>query len=99
MVQTLAYCLGRVAPYYNLILVIIIIWLFLRLFRVYGKKTYILPWKLLFAAVLFYVGEEIITILDMAGLISAPRIIFPLIETFIITLFIYALLLQKEKTR
>ncbi len=98
MVQTLAYCLGRVAPYYNLVLVIIVIILFLKLFKTQNKKTYIKPWKFLFYAVLVYLGEEIITVFDMALLIQVPKIVFPLLETIIITLFIYVLLLQKENT-
>ena len=64
MVQTLAYCLGMVAPYYNLALVVIVIILFLRLFKTPNKKTYLKPWKFLFAAVLVYVGEEIITVME-----------------------------------
>lgn len=99
MVQTLAYCLGRVAPYYNLVLVVIVILLFLKLFKTPNKKTYIKPWKFLFAAVLVYVGEEVITVFDMAGLISAPKILFPLLEMIIITLFIYVLLLQRENIK
>ncbi len=99
MVQTLAYCLGRVAPYYNLVLVVIAIFLFLKLFKTQNKKTYIKPWKFLFAAVLVYLGEEIITVFDMANIISVPKIVFPLLETVIITLFIYVLLLQREHTQ
>ncbi len=99
MVQTLAYCLGRIAPFYNLVLVVIVILLFLKLFKTQNKKTYIKPWKFLFAAVLVYLGEEIITVFDMAGLISVAKIVFPLIETVIITLFIYVLLLQKENIK
>ena len=99
MVQTLAYCLGNVAPYYNLVLVVIVMLLFLKLFKTQNKKTYIKPWKFLFAAVLVYLGEEIITVFDMARLIQVPKIIFPLLETVIITLFIYVLLLQKEHTK
>ncbi len=99
MVQTLAYCLGRVAPYYNLVLVVIVILLFLKLFKTQNKKTYIKPWKFLFAAVLVYLGEEIITVFDMANIISVAKIVFPLIEMVIITLFIYVLLLQRENIR
>ncbi len=99
MVQTLAYCLGRAAPYYNLVLVVIVILLFLKLFKTPNKKTYIRPWKFLFAAVLVYIGEEVITVFEMAGMIMAPKILFPLLETIIITLFIYVLLLQKENTK
>lgn len=97
--QTLAYCLGKVAPYYNLILVFIVILLFLKLFKTSNKKVYIIPWKFLFGAVLVYVGEEIITVFDMAYLISVPKVVFPLLEMWIITLFIYALLLQKENVK
>ena len=96
MVQTLAYCLGRVAPFYNLVLVAIVVILFLKLFKSKNKGVYLRPWKFLFAAVLVFVGEEIITVFDMAGLVSIPKMVFPLFEMIIITLFIYVLLLHKE---
>lgn len=99
MVQTLDYCLGNVAPYYNLVLVVIVILLFLRLFKMPNKKIYLKPWKFLFGAVLVYVGEEVLTIVEMSYSIILPGIIFPLIEMGIITLFIYALLLQKDNTK
>jgi len=99
MVQTLAYCLGRVAPLYNLVLVVIAILFFLKLFKTYNKKTYLKPWKFLFAAVLVYMGEEIITVFDMAHLISVPKTVFPLLEMAIITLFIYVLLLHRENIK
>ncbi len=98
MVETLAYCIGRVAPLYNLVLVIIVIFLFLKLFKTKTKKN-LTPWKYLFAAVLVYVLEEVVTVFDMAGLINAPKLIFPLFEMVIITLFIYVLLSQKENTK
>ncbi len=98
MVQPLAYCLGRIAPYYNLVLVVIVVFLFIKLFKTPKKKTYIKPWKFLFIAVLVYVIEEILTVLHMAEIIVVPKIGFPLLETIIITLFIYVLLLQKENT-
>ncbi len=101
MVQELGlgYCFGMVAPYYNLALVIIVILLFLKLFKTPNKKTYIDPWKFLFAALLVYVMEEIITVLHMANLITVSKLIFPVLETVIITLFIYVLLLQKENVK
>tara|TARA_Y100000310_G_C20094073_1_gene539627 strand:- start:3 stop:305 length:303 start_codon:yes stop_codon:yes gene_type:complete len=99
MVQTLAYCFGRVAPYYNLVLAIVVIFLFIKLFKIGGKKTDLKPWKFLFMAVLVYLGEEIITVLSMANLIVVPKIIFPLFEMIIITLFIYVLLSHKENTK
>ncbi len=99
MVQNLTYCLGIVAPYYNLALVIVVIFLFLKLLKIKNKKTSIRPWKFLFAALLVYVGEEIITILDMNAIINAPKLLFPFLETVIITLFIYVLLLQKKNLK
>ena len=96
MVQELSYCLGTVAPFYNLILVIIVMIFFIKLFKTHNKRTYIKPWKFLFFALLVYVLEEIITVFDMAHIITVPKILFPLLEAVIITLFIYVLLLQKE---
>ena len=99
MVQPLAYCLGRVAPYYNLVLVVIVLLLFLKLFKTPSKKTYIKPWKLLFIAALVYVLEEGITVFEMGGLILVSPILFPVLEMIIITLFIYVLLLQRESIK
>jgi len=70
--------------------------LFIKLFMMPRKKTFILPWQVLFAALLVYVCEEILTVLNMASIIIVPKVVFPLLETIIITLFIYVLLLQKE---
>lgn len=99
MVQTLPYCFGNVAPYYNIVLAIVIIILFLKFFKTSNKKAYTKPWKFLFIAVFVYVGEEIITVLDMAQLITVNKLVFPLFEMVIITLFIYVLLLQREHTQ
>ncbi|MEA2037669.1 MAG: hypothetical protein U9O94_09235 [Nanoarchaeota archaeon] len=99
MVQNLGLCFGMVAPYYNLALVIIVVLLFLKLFRTPSEKTFIRPWELLFVALLVYVVEEIITVLHMANIITTHSVVFPLLETVIITLFIYVLLLQKENVK
>ena len=99
MALDLAYCLGRVAPYYNLALVIIVVILFIKLFRTPNKRIDLTPWKFLFAALLVYVLEEIITVFNMANVINVPKILFPLLETIIITLFIYVLLSQKENIK
>lgn len=99
MVQTLPYCLGNIAPYYNIVLVIILMLFFFKLFKTRNKKTYLRPWKFLLAAVVVYLGEEIITVFNMANLINVNKIVFPLLEMVIITLFIYMLLLQREHTK
>lgn len=99
MVQTLAYCLGNIAPYYNIVLAGIVIYLFSKLFKINSKKIYLKPWKFLLAAVFVYILEEIITVLNQAQLINVSKIVFPLLEMIIITLFIYVLLLQREYTK
>ena len=99
MVEGIYKCMGFVAPYYNLILVAIVIALFIKLFRTPSKKIYIPPWKYLFAAIIVFVIEEIITVLEALSLIVVNPIIFPIFETLIITLFIYMLLLQREHVR
>jgi len=85
--------LGIAAPYYNLALVALVLFLFWKFLRM-RTKLYKLPWKLLFAAVLVFVLEEIITILGI--LPESARFILGIFELGIIILFIYMLLLQKE---
>ena|SRR3989344_9089885 len=88
-------CVGIAASYYNLIFVAIIIFLFLKLLKI-PTQLYKRPWKLLFIAVLVYVLEEILTILQNAGIISFPHFIVGFFEMVIILLFIYMLLLQRD---
>lgn len=88
--------LGIVAPYYNLVLVLIVLFLFSKLVTLHNKKLYLLPWKLLFLAVAIYIVEEILTVLNIMGKIATPRILNAVFEFFIITIFIYLLLLQKD---
>ena len=89
-------CLGLVAPYYNLVLVMIIIPLFIKLFKIKNEKINLQPWKILFIALIVYLVEEILTVLNSVGVTNSPRILTPIFELIIITLFIYMLLLQKE---
>ena len=96
MVTTLAQSLGQVAPYYNLVLVIIVITLFYKLFSLKKKGLYVLPWKLLFYGILIFVAETVLTILEGIGIIDVHFVVAPLMEMVIISLFIYMLLLQKE---
>lgn len=88
---------GMVAPYYNLALVVVVIWLFVALFKIEPKaKVFLFPWKLLFFALLVFVVEEVLTVLRSAGVIDIPIHINAFFELVIIAVFIYALLLQKE---
>lgn len=94
--MTMAECLGTVAPYYNLALVLIVLFLFAKLFFIPNKKIFVLPWKFLFAAVLIYVVEELLTVLNSAGALAVPRRINAFFEFMIIIIFVYLLLMQKE---
>ena len=89
-------CLGLVAPYYNMVLVVIVVILFINLFRRSDKKTFIMPWKFLFFAICVYVVEEIATIMASANLIILHGLINVILETIIVTLFIYMILIQRE---
>ena len=91
--------------YLNLILVIIVIFLFIKMFlRKSHKKIYLKPWVLLFIGVLIFVLEEILTVLRHSGIIkfineSNYLIYNGFFEMAIITSFIYMLLLQKEHVK
>jgi len=97
--STLTLALAQVAPYYNLGLVVVAMYLFITLFRIKGKGVYMLPWKLLFAGVVIFIIEELITILRAARFIDIPAHINGFFELAIIFLFIYMLLLQKAKMK
>ncbi len=97
--MTLGLCAGLIAPYYNLVLATIVVYLFIKLFQIKKPKGYILPWKYLFVAFSLFIIETIMTILSALGKISFPHIIFPIFEMSIIYLFIYSLLLQREKLK
>ncbi len=94
----LANCIGGVAPYYNLVLVLIAAILFIKLFSKKNTKTYLMPWKILFFAVIVYVVEELLTVVAGLGIIPTSSLILvnPILEMIIITAFIYVLLLQRE---
>lgn len=91
--------LGLVAPYYNLLLVVILFYLFLKLFATPAKnrkKVFQKPWTLIFVALIIFIIEELLTVLRTAGLLNIPAHINGFFELGIIILFIYALLLQKD---
>jgi len=93
----LGVALGMIAPYYNLALVVAALWLFIALFRTEPKaKVFLFPWKLIFFALLVFVVEEVLTVLRAAGIIDIPIHINSFFELVVISVFIYALLLQNE---
>jgi len=90
-----------VAPIYNLGLVAIAIWLFIKLFStpVKNRQVYLMPWKILFVAVTVFIIEEVITVLRSLEIINIPAHINGFFELIIICSFIYMILLQKEKLK
>lgn len=89
--------LGMIAPWYNLAFVLVAVYLFLKLFRIKTPgRVYLVPWKLIFAAVLVFVAEEVLTILRMLDIVNIPIHINGFFELFMIITFIYALLTLKE---
>lgn len=90
------YCLTKVAPLYNLALVIVVIIMFITLFRTQSKTRYIKPWALIFAGILVFVLEEVFTVLRHSQIFILPTYFNGIFEIIIISLFIYAMLLQRE---
>ena len=97
--MTYAECLEIVAPWYNLVLVAILIALFIFFFKKPSKKIYLKPWILLFIAILVYVIEEVMTALGISEIMNVYQILHPLFEMVMIGLFIYMLLLQRDYLR
>ena len=94
--------LGMIAPWYNLAFVVIAVILFIKLFKTHKVgKVFLAPWRLIFAAMLVFVAEEVLTILKMLDVINIPIHTNGFFELFMIITFIYALLIVKEhiKTR
>jgi len=87
---------GIVAPYYNLVLVLIVIILFIKLFSIKNKKMFFAPWRLLLIAISVYIIEEVLTVFHGAGIIDRPRILNAIFELIIITIAIYMLLIEKQ---
>lgn len=94
--MNLGEAVGFVAPYYNLVLVVIVLLLFIVFLNNPGRKYYLKPWYLLCIAVCVYVFEELLTVLNDAGLITLSKLVAPFLEMMMISLFIYMLLLQRE---
>jgi hypothetical protein len=93
-------CLGYIAPYYNLVLVAVLVALFIYFFAMPNKhKIYDTHWKLIFCAIMIFIVEEIMTVLKAAGLITFPSILFAFFEMAMISLFLYMCLLQKERLK
>ncbi|MBI4448525.1 hypothetical protein HY641_00670 [Candidatus Woesearchaeota archaeon] len=91
--------LAMVAPYYNLALVLIVLGLFVKLFRTAQENpdVFIAPWVYLFVAVATFVVEEVVTVLRVMGILPPEvRNLNGFFELVIIVCFVYALLLQRQ---
>lgn len=94
--MALAESIGIAAPYYNLAFVVVVVALFVVLLKIKNEKLFLTPWKFIFAALCFYIVEEVVTVLEDLKVLNVPSVTFPIIEMVIISLFIYALLVQVE---
>ncbi len=85
-------------PYFNMALVLVMIYMFVKLFRIVPViKVYMLPWYLVFAAIMVFVLEEAFTILRHAGVFPYEVVYLNgLFELIIVSLMVYLLLLQRE---
>jgi hypothetical protein len=97
--MTYVECLEIVAPWYNLVLVGIVIALFIKFFMKPSKKIYLKPWIMLFIAICVYIIEEGMTAFGFSAINDIYRILHPLFEMIMISLFIYMLLLQRDYLR
>lgn len=90
--------LGLIAPWYNLVLAAIVVYLFITLFIVYRRSRlgHIGPWVWVFIAVLIYIAEAVFTVLRSAGAFHLPYHVNGYFELAIISIFIYALLSKRE---
>ena len=91
--------LAIAAPFYNLAMVIIVILLFSKLFNHHPKNAFLKPWYFMFAAVMVFILEEVITILRAAGIVNITLYINVFFDLVIFSLFIYTLLLVKEQVK
>ena len=97
--MSFANALGQIAPIYNLGFAIIVFYLFFRVFRTHARRksrVYITPWIFVFVAFCIYVFEAVFTVLRKMAVVNIPVHINGFFELIIISLFIYALLLQKD---
>ena len=99
--MSVALSVAQAAPLYNLGLVVIAIVLFIKLFTtpVRDKRVYLMPWKVLFFALMIFIIEELLTVFRTIGAINIPVHINGFFELAIICTFIYTILLQREHLR
>jgi len=86
------------APYYNLAMVVVVIFLFIRMFRQkpFTQEINLKPWYFLFAALVVFILEEVATVLRTAQLITLDVYVNGFFELIIVSFIIYSLLLQQE---
>ena len=91
--------LATVAPYYNLVLVLVVLGLYVKLFRTAQENpdVFIAPWVYVFLALIAFVIEEIVTVLRVMQILPPEvRNLNGFFELGIIIFFVYALLLQRQ---
>lgn len=95
--MSVASAVATAAPYYNLALVLVALYLWYHVLQTPKQKgVFLAPWKLILVGVLMFIAETVLTILRAAGVVNIGLHINGFFELVIIITFIYALLLQKE---
>ena len=77
-------------------LLIFIIILLSILFTVREKEA-LLPWKVIFTAVLLLLAAEIVRLLSITGWYTGPREVIGFFELIVVALFVYTLLVKLER--
>ncbi|MBI4451258.1 hypothetical protein HY642_04755 [Candidatus Woesearchaeota archaeon] len=88
--------LATAGPIYNMAIVLIVLFLFQRVFATAPKNAFMKPWKLLLVAVIIFIVEELFTVLRNAGVVVFREHVNGFFELVIISIFIYMLLLQRQ---
>jgi len=83
-------------PLVNLVIALVIIFLFTRFFYLPHRLHHVRPWKIIFIALLIWLIEEVLTIMDSFGVFHMNLLIGRGIELVIIILVLHAVFLQKR---
>ncbi len=94
--STLKEAFVLVAPWYNLAMILVGLYLFFILSKIKSNSINLTPWKFVFAALGVGLIEEITIVLRSSGIISVPVHINGFFEVIIICLLLYTLFLKRK---
>ncbi|MBI5066014.1 hypothetical protein HZA97_07290 [Candidatus Woesearchaeota archaeon] len=97
--STLKEAFTLVAPWYNLAMILVGLYLFFVLSKIKNNSINLAPWKFVFAALGVGLIEELTIVLRSSGVISVPIHINGFFEVIIIGLLLYTLFLKRKILR